>query len=70
MSFGGWLALTYTVAAPARIQKLVLLSPAASLLPLVRQFSLRGMLMVFLPTHFTVNSFMHWLESRTLPRAS
>ena len=61
MSFGGWLALTYTVAAPARIQKLVLLSPAASLLPLVRQFSLRGTLMVLFPTRFTVNSFMRWL---------
>jgi pimeloyl-ACP methyl ester carboxylesterase len=61
MSYGGWLALTYAVAAPVRVQKLVLLSPAASVLPIVRQFSLRGMLMLFLPTHFTVNSFMRWL---------
>ena len=28
---------------------------------MVRQFSLRGMLMVFFPTRFTVNSFMRWL---------
>ena len=28
---------------------------------MVRQFSLRGMLMVFLPTRVTVNSFMRWL---------
>ena len=27
MSYGGWLALNYAVAAPARVQKLVLLSP-------------------------------------------
>ena len=59
MSFGGWLALTYTVAAPERVQKLVLLS-AGGFLPIARQFSLRGMLMVFFPTRFTVNSFMHW----------
>lgn len=59
MSFGGWLALTYAVAAPERVQKLVLLS-AGGFLPIARQFSLRGMLMVFLPTRFTVNSFMHW----------
>jgi pimeloyl-ACP methyl ester carboxylesterase len=60
MSFGGWLALNYAVAAPARLQKLVLLSPGG-FLPMVGQFSLRGMLMVFVPTRFTVNSFMRWL---------
>jgi pimeloyl-ACP methyl ester carboxylesterase len=59
MSFGGWVALTYAVAAPARVQKLVLLSPGG-LLPMVKQFSLRGMLMTFIPTRFTVNSFMRW----------
>ena len=48
MSFGGWLALNYAVAAPERVQKLVLLSPGG-FLPMVRQFSLRGMLMVFVP---------------------
>jgi pimeloyl-ACP methyl ester carboxylesterase len=60
MSFGGWLALNYAVAAPRRIQKLALLSPGG-LLPMVRQFGLRGMLMVTLPTRVTVNSFMRWL---------
>ena len=60
MSFGGWLALNYAVAAPERVQKLVLLSPGG-FLPMVRQFSLRGMLMVFFPTRVTVNSFMRWL---------
>jgi pimeloyl-ACP methyl ester carboxylesterase len=59
MSFGGWLALNYAVAAPERVQKLVLLS-AGGFLPIARQFSLRGMLMVFFPTRFSVNSFMHW----------
>ena len=59
MSFGGWVALRYAVAAPERIQRLVLLSPGG-LLPMVKQFSLRGMLMAFFPTRFTVNSFMRW----------
>ena len=59
MSFGGWLALTYTVAAPEHIQNLVLLSPGG-FLPIAKQFSVRGMLMVFFPTRFIVNSFMHW----------
>ena len=61
MSYGAWLALNYAVAAPERVQRLALLSPAASVLPIVKQFSLRGMLMVLFPTRFTVNSFMRWL---------
>ena len=61
MSYGGWLALSYAVAMPERVEKLVLLSPAASVLPIVKQFSLRGMLMLLLPTRLTVNSFMRWL---------
>jgi hypothetical protein len=67
MSYGGWLSLTYAVAASERVQKLVLLSPAASILPLVRQFSLRGMLMILLPTRFTLNSFMRWLGIKDNP---
>ena len=60
MSFGGWLALNYAVAMPQRVRTLVLLSPGG-LLPMVRQFSIRAMLMVWLPTRLTVNSFFRWL---------
>ena len=60
MSFGGWLALNYAVAAPQRVRQLALLSPGG-LLPMVRQFSVRGALMVSLPTRLTVNSFFRWL---------
>jgi pimeloyl-ACP methyl ester carboxylesterase len=60
MSFGGWLALNYAVAVPERVRTLILLSPGG-LLPMVREFRMRGMLMVLLPTRFTVNSFFHWL---------
>ena len=59
-SFGGWLALTYAVAAPERVRKLGMLS-AGGFLPMAKQFSVRSMLMVFFPTRFTVNTFMHWL---------
>lgn len=60
MSFGGWLALNYAVAVPQRVRRLVLLSPGG-LLPMVRQFNLRGVLMAALPTRLTVNSFFRWL---------
>jgi pimeloyl-ACP methyl ester carboxylesterase len=62
-SYGGWLALTFAGAVPARLLKLVLLSPGG-LLPLVRQFSVRGTLMVFFPTRFSVKSFFGWLGLR------
>ena len=60
MSFGGWLALNYAVAVPQRVRRLVLLSPGG-LVPMVKQFTVRGMLMVSLPTHLTVNTFFRWL---------
>jgi len=66
MSFGGWIALNYAAAEPERVRKLVLLSPGG-LLRINRQFSLRGMLMVFFPTRFTVNSFMRWAGFSTEP---
>jgi pimeloyl-ACP methyl ester carboxylesterase len=66
MSFGGWLALNYAVAVPQRVGKLVLLSPGG-LLPMVKQFTVRGMLMVFFPTRLTVNSFMRWLGFTNRP---
>jgi pimeloyl-ACP methyl ester carboxylesterase len=64
MSYGGWLALNFTLAAPERVQKVVLLSPAASFLPLVGQFFLSGMPMMTFTTRHSVNSFMRWLGFR------
>ena len=63
MSYGGWLALNYAMAVPDRVRKLVLLSPAASLAPLARQFSLRGTLMLLLPARAMVFSFLRWLAT-------
>jgi pimeloyl-ACP methyl ester carboxylesterase/membrane protease YdiL (CAAX protease family) len=60
-SYGGWLALNFALAAPDRLEKLVLLSPGGGFVPMARQFSLRGMLMVWFPTRVTVNWFMRWL---------
>ena len=67
MSYGGWLALNLAMTAPERVRKLVLLSPAASLQPLVRQFGLRVMVMIFFPTRLTVNSLMGWMGIKDTP---
>jgi pimeloyl-ACP methyl ester carboxylesterase len=61
MSYGGWLALNYAIATPERVQKLVLLSPGGGFVPMTRQFSLRGLAMMWCPTRVTVNAFMRWL---------
>ena len=66
MSFGGWVALKYAVAAPERIHDLVLLSPGG-ILPMARPFIVGGMLMTFVPTRFAVNSFMKWIGLSDTP---
>ena len=67
VSYGGWLALYFTLTVPERIQKLVLLSPAASFREPVRQFMLRGMLMGIFPTRFFLNSFFGWMGYNNNP---
>jgi len=67
MSYGGWVALNLTLTAPERVRKLVLLSPAASFQPLVKQFALRGMLMGLFPTRLTANSLMGWMGFKDSP---
>jgi pimeloyl-ACP methyl ester carboxylesterase len=66
MSYGGWLALSFALSAPERVRKLALLSPA-SFQPIVKQFTVRGMLMGLFPTRLTVNSFMGWMGFKDTP---
>jgi pimeloyl-ACP methyl ester carboxylesterase/hypothetical membrane protein len=66
MSFGGWIALGYAVAKPERVEKLVLLS-VGGFMPMAKQFTVRGTLMVFCPARLTVTSFMHWLGVKENP---
>jgi len=61
MSFGGWLAINLTLAAPERVKKLALISPAASLLPLVKMFTVRVMASMLPPKRFWFESLMGWM---------
>lgn len=63
VSYGGWLAGAYAISKPERVEKLALLS-TGGLLPLTKEFTIRGMLMVLVPTRFTVKWCMHWLGIR------
>jgi pimeloyl-ACP methyl ester carboxylesterase len=59
-SFGGWFTLNYALGAPKRLNKIALLSPAGGLVPLAKQFYVRGMLNNFIPRRFVMDSFLRW----------
>jgi pimeloyl-ACP methyl ester carboxylesterase len=61
MSTGAWIGLNYAMARPERVQKLALLSPAASFQPLVKQFMVRGMLSGVIRTRRMMYSLMGWM---------
>jgi pimeloyl-ACP methyl ester carboxylesterase len=67
MSYGGWLALSFAMTAPARVCKLVLLSPAASFQPFIRQFMPRVILMTLFSTRWMTNSLMGWMGIKDTP---
>jgi pimeloyl-ACP methyl ester carboxylesterase len=60
-SHGGWLALNYALSASERVKRLILLAPAASLLPLASQFYLRGIPAIVFPCRSLIARFMNWM---------
>ena len=67
MSFGGWLGIKYALANPEQVRKLILISPAASLLSLVKQFIPRAILSSLPPKKFWFYSFMNWMGLKRGP---
>ncbi|MBX3083796.1 MAG: alpha/beta hydrolase [Anaerolineae bacterium] len=64
-SLGGWLALNLAVSAPDRVERLLLLSPAASFASVSWRFLLRFLLAVFVPTHKNIHRFIQ--STTTMP---
>jgi pimeloyl-ACP methyl ester carboxylesterase len=62
-SHGGWLTLNLAIAAPRRVERMVLLSPAASFAPLAWQLYLRGMATALLPLRPVIYNTMQWLTT-------
>jgi pimeloyl-ACP methyl ester carboxylesterase len=60
MSYGGWLACEYALHFPARLRKVVLLAPAATVLPVSFAFTWRGAL-TLLPGLTFRRRFFYWL---------
>lgn len=67
ISLGGWISLGFAMAAPDRVERLVLLSPAASFQPLTKQFFLRAVLSGVVPTRGMMNSFFKWMGLEATP---
>jgi len=60
LSYGGWLTAQYALRFPKRLDKIVLIAPAATILPISFKWIVRAVLCALSPRHFT-RSFMYWL---------
>jgi pimeloyl-ACP methyl ester carboxylesterase len=59
-SYGGWLATLFALAHPERVERLVLLSPAATVLPPPPGLVLRAILYDRLPLRCVVKRYLYW----------
>jgi pimeloyl-ACP methyl ester carboxylesterase len=61
LSYGGWLTSQYALRFPDRLNGIVLLAPAATVLPLRLEFLIRAMLVKLVPVRYLYRSFYCWL---------
>lgn len=60
ISYGGWLTTQYALRFPERLDKIVLLAPAGTVLPLRLEWMVRAILCA-IPNRYFTRSFMYWL---------
>jgi pimeloyl-ACP methyl ester carboxylesterase len=60
LSYGGWLTSQYALRFPDRLDKIVLLAPAGTVLPIRLEWIMRAVL-CFLPDRSFTKSFLFWL---------
>lgn len=64
LSKGGWLALNFALAAPARVRSLVLLAPSSAFTQVRFSFVLKGLQLAALPTRQSVERTLRWVSPR------
>lgn len=60
LSYGGWLTGQYALRFPERLDKIVLVAPAGTVLPIRLEWVMRAVL-CFLPHRYFTKSFLFWL---------
>ena len=60
LSYGAWLTAQYALNFPERLNKIVLLAPAATVLPIQWEF-IRRVMLFMIPLRYFVKSMMYWL---------
>jgi pimeloyl-ACP methyl ester carboxylesterase len=60
LSYGGWLTAKYAVKHPERLNKIVLIAPAATVLQ-IRQAFYRRVMLCLIPHRWFVENLMYWL---------
>ena len=60
LSYGGWLTSLYALRFPKRLDKIVLVAPAGTVLPIRLEWVMRAVL-CFLPHRYFTKSFLFWL---------
>jgi pimeloyl-ACP methyl ester carboxylesterase len=60
LSYGGWLTAQYALRFPSRLDKIVLIAPAGTVMPISFKWIVRALLCAVPHRHFT-RSFMYWL---------
>lgn len=64
MSYGGWLAAEYALARPEAVSRLVLLAPAATVLPLRKRFLAATAACLFFP-RLCADRYFRWMFARS-----
>ncbi|MEH7525998.1 alpha/beta hydrolase [Bacillus sp. JJ1503] len=64
-SAGGWQALNFSILYPEKVNKLILLAPAASFIPFYKKFFLKLFSIMIIPKRsFVVKSFCSWFVAK------
>lgn len=63
-SYGGWFTLNFSLLAPDRVSRAILLAPARTFGPTRNEFYIRALAMQLVPCRFFTESFLSWASAK------